>query len=91
MIRHVDLPLIGLHPTPRPDTRTRKFVVDHFDGAWRVTCPGGGEALLPDREEAIGYAVVRARDTAAHGAVGMVVVKSGLHELHCFTPDAGEA
>lgn len=87
MIRPGDLRLIGLQPTPRPDTTTRKYVVELIDGAWRVTSPLARGALFPDREDAIAFASIKARETAARGAVGLVVVKSGPHELHCFTPD----
>lgn len=81
----------SIRSTPRParPKPTRKFIVAAEESGWRVSGAAYEPTTFHAREAAVSFACGLAREVALRGAVGLVVVKAAVHELHCFTP-AGE-
>ncbi|MDB5450612.1 MAG: hypothetical protein JWQ52_1740 [Phenylobacterium sp.] len=63
-----------------------KYVVCSRLGRWRVLRDGQDAGAFADRDQAVRFACGLARDQAQAGIVGVVVVQSDVHEMHCFTP-----
>jgi hypothetical protein len=63
-----------------------RYVVVSGLGRWRVLRDEQDAGAFADRDEAVRFACGLARDQAASGIVGVVVVQSEVHEMHCFTP-----
>jgi hypothetical protein len=73
-------------PESRP-AHSCKYVVASRLGRWRVQRDDQDAGAFADRDEAVRFACSLARDQAAGaGIVGVVVVQSDVHEMHCFTP-----
>ena len=75
---------------PEPGAkRACKYVVAQRLGRWRVLRDGQDAGAFADRDDAVRFACGRARDQAEAGILGVVIVQSDVHEMHCFTPPAG--
>jgi hypothetical protein len=70
-------------------TRACKYVVARRLSRWRVLRDGQDAGAFADRDDAVRFACAQARDQAEAGILGVVVVQSKVHEMHCFTPPAG--
>lgn len=64
----------------------RKYVVAPWLSGWRVTLDDVKQGDFAEIDAAIAFACGQARERAHAGVVGIVVVESGVKELHCFTP-----
>ena len=69
--------------------RSCKYVVAQRLSRWRVLRDGQDAGAFADRDGAVRFACGQARDGAKAGILGLVVVQSDVHEMHCFTPPAG--
>jgi hypothetical protein len=70
-------------------TRACKYVVAAQLGRWRVLRDDQDAGAFAERDDAVRFACGLARDKAKAGIVGVVVVQSDVHEMHCFTPPQG--
>jgi hypothetical protein len=68
--------------------RSCKYVVAQRLSRWRVLRDGRDAGAFADRDGAVRFACGQARDQAEAGILGVVVVQSDVHEMHCFTPPA---
>ena len=69
--------------------RSCKYVVAQRLSRWRVLRDGQDAGAFADRDGAVRFACGQARDQAEAGILGVVIVQSEVHEMHCFTPPAG--
>ena len=70
--------------------RSGKYVVAWRFGRWRVQHEDQDKGAFNDQDEAVRFACTLARRQARSGRVGVVVVQSEIHEMHCFTPPNAE-
>ncbi len=69
-------------------TRACKYIVAQRFGRWRVLRDGQDAGAFAGCDDAVRFACGQARDRAKAGILGVVVVQSDVHEMHCFTPPA---
>ena len=68
-----------------------RYVVAPRLGLWRVLRNDRDSRTFADRGEAVRFACDAARRHAVTGAVGVVVVRDEVDELHCYSPPADRA
>jgi hypothetical protein len=68
--------------------RTCKYVIAERSGRWQVWRDDGDAGAFAAQADAVRFACDQARERAAAGVAGVVVVQAGVREMHCFTPPA---
>ncbi|HLZ74915.1 hypothetical protein [Phenylobacterium sp.] len=100
MIPASDLWMLGLRPVrrdegeiapsaPAQQARSGKYVVAERLGRWRVQRDDEDAGAFASLDDAVGFACRQAREQAKAGMLGVVVVRSQVQEMHCFTPPPG--
>ena len=101
MIPVSDLWMLGLRPVRNDEgenalsdkaadpARSAKYVVAERLGRWRVQRDDDDAGAFASPDDAVRFACAQAREQAAIGILGIVVVQSQVQEMHCFTPPPG--
>ncbi|HEV7386566.1 MAG TPA: hypothetical protein VGN89_16900 [Phenylobacterium sp.] len=76
-------------PDPRA-ARSSKYVVALRLGRWSVRRDEQDAGAFASLDEAVRFACGQAREQARAGVVAVVVVRSEVQEMHCFTPPLAE-
>ena len=67
--------------------RSDKYMVAERLGRWRVQLNEDQDAgAFASLDDAVHFACAQARKQAKAGVLGVVVVRSDIQEMHCFTP-----